>query len=165
MAAIDERVLTLIEELSRSQAQHLGDIAQARLDAAERGAGSGDDEERDPFARSPGESDAARARRQLECIAFTIRTLLKREVLLLDRSRELASEFAASSRQPDARWEAFKVIVVPTDGDEENLSRTPEQIDLLSEARRDALSEMIAAWEEAVEAARREIDEAGDAEG
>jgi len=153
---IDPRVLALIERLLRSRASALGDLALARIKNSELGTEGDSGEDADPYRPVPLETPQQRAFRQLDAAAQAVRSVLKRELMLLQSSVELARSFDNDRVRPDEVDQPFKLIVVPTEptSDERPRGREFGPIDLLSGDRAAALSAVLAEWDAAVEATR-----------
>ena len=164
MADIDPRVLTLLDALLKSEASALGAIAIARIEAAEDDASEeGDTESRDPFAPVGDEAPNDRARRQIALADIAIKSVLKRELALIERSAALAETLGNTLRPTAERTGGFRLVVVPAPKARgERLTASPTRIDLLSDDRRRALAQLLKAWIAAAEAARTAIDSEGE---
>lgn len=78
--------------------------------------------------------------------------------MLYDRTAELAQTFdTPASAEKESRGR-FALVVVNADREEGIVSAMPEEIDLLAGSRREALEQMLIAWDAAVAATRGEID-------
>lgn len=176
MADIHPFVLDLLEPVRTSAASVLYSIAIARIEAAETGLPPTDDleEDADPFAPLEGEDERARARRHVKAADTAIRGLLERELAIFERSEDLLADF--NTAQPRGALNMLYTIAVTpppsgskTGGEEgdvaDTVSAAPETgANLLAPARREALSSMLTAWNDAVRATLARIDQEPEAE-
>jgi len=176
LADIHPFVLDLLEPVRTSAASALYAIAIARIEAAESGLPPTDDpdEERDPFAPREGEDERDRARRHVKAADIAIRGLLERELAIFERSEDLLADF--NTAQPRGALNMLYTIAVtppPSDsktGGEEGdvpdtISAAPDSgTNLLAPARREALSTMLTAWNDAVRATLERIEQEPEAE-
>lgn len=175
MADLHPLVHDLLDPIRLSEARALYDIAVGRIDAAEGtpepiaddAAAGRPDEERDPYAPLPGESDGDRARRQVKAADAAISGLLRRELALIERSRTLLSEF--NDLSPDRERTSLKgITLIPgkpgmdTIEEVHDTGRLAFGTEVFPTARGEALTTMLTVWNMAVDETLGRID--GDAE-
>jgi hypothetical protein len=147
MAELDPRLLPVLDAVMRSPLAPLGTSAMERLDAADADRFRFDDD-RDPLAPSPEESDVVRANRQLKILDAVIGGRLRMELELLERSQSLAREIAS---RPGARsFESFATVLIMPDAADSKLQEGNGGEDLLSGARRLRLERTLNAWNRAI---------------
>lgn len=140
MADIHPYVLELIEPLLRSRLSNMGELAIARINAAEQDAAE-PAEERDPLRPVEGETLRDRGFRQLKLADQMISGLLENELRLFDRNRALTRRLQAGlALRGDPR--RFETIYVTPD------PRAEKPEDLLTGARRQELEGLREAWED-----------------
>lgn len=148
MAEVHPYVEDLLSPLLRSRLAALGELALARVVAAE----TAPEQEIESLGARADETAGDRGRRQLKLADRVVAGMLKRELVLFERTLELVRRIGADQQQrEEVRLESIRV------SDDEGVAE-----DLITGARREGLQRLLTAWKKGVEVTDARLAADGD---